>query len=496
MVRRVFSRRFALIASGALVVPLFAAPPVYANDAPSPEVNAATAEESNTAGRGAEGPRRGNTIVNLTGGTCPTTVPKGFVRLDGPGETKLVAKARRTGSGTTLTVVAASGRLGGVKVRPANVTGQLTFVQGTLTGSVILNLSAHPALSTSWRQSVRVTAKPIDCGWGGKVRLKARGSGASVDLSGRLDQAGRYELTGGGVVKVSSTPVRVEGWLRSPGKSTYDSFTGQIVGSSVTTWRITGSTNKGVQTPGARINDIQLRLTQANSTVRGSAIVALQTPRLTMPARLEVAGAGTWTAKVNGSDGGFWEVPQTDGLTVDTKRITGSIGQRAGSARWTLNAPGRVSIDELDYQTQVGFTGPDRYTVRATSAKGSILGLPDSRNFAGGMTKLTLTKNGTTGALSVTTPGHLLLDLGDAWRATTEYLLVPIAGKDWSFDRELSYRMHSGDGVITLAGPITGTGSVDLVASGALDVNGTRVPVRGYYDRSSFTDGSLPTWAL
>ena len=82
MIRRLVSRRFALIASGALVVPLFAAPPVYANDAPSPEVNAATAEESNTAGRGAEGPRRGNKIVNLTGGTCPTTVPKGFVRLD------------------------------------------------------------------------------------------------------------------------------------------------------------------------------------------------------------------------------------------------------------------------------------------------------------------------------------------------------------------------------------------------------------------------------
>lgn len=496
MTRGRVSLRIALTAAGALVVPLLVAPPVYANDGPTPEVNLASQEDSNPASNGAEGPRRSAKIVALAGGTCPANVPTGLVRFDGPGKTQLVARARRAGSGTSLTIVSGSGRLGGVKITPADVKGQLTFAQGSMRGTVTINLSAHPTLSRSWQQTVRVKATPVDCGWGGGVRLKAEGSGASVDLSGRLDSAGNYELTGDGVVRISGTPVRVDGWLRSPGKAAYDSASGQIVRSSVMTWRILGATSQDIRVSGARIDDIQLRLTQSASAVRGSATVALQTPRITMPARLEVAGARTWTAGVTGSDGGFWEVPRTDGLIVDTKKMSGTIGERAGSARWTLSAPGRVSIDDLDYRTEVGFTGPDSYTVRAISATGSILGLPGSQRFTAGTTKLNLSKKGSTGALSVIAPGHLLLDMSDAWRATTEYLLVPRTGKDWTFNPTLAYRLRSGNGVIILKGPVTSTGGVDLIASGALDANGTRVPVRGYYERSSFTEGALPKWSL
>jgi hypothetical protein len=47
-----------------------------------------------------------------------------------------------------------------------------------------------------------------------------------------------------------------------------------------------------------------------------------------------------------------------------------------------------------------------------------------------------------------------------------------------------------------LTGPASDTGAVNLIGSGTLDISGTAVPTRGYYKRTSFTDGSTPVWAM
>ncbi len=431
----------------------------------------------------------------LKGGTCPKEVPLGLVRLAGPAGTTLTARVRKVGATKLLTVVSGSGRIGGVEIRPRDVSGELTLGRKSMTGSITINLERHRKVVRTWVQSVIVTAQPTNCDWTGSVALRATGVGASLDMRGPLDDDGGYELRGSGKVGLSRTSVPVTGWLRSPNKPGFDDATRRMVRSKSTTWRISGSTKRDVRIPGARIQDVSLNMTQAASVVGGTATVQLEAPRLTAPARLDVAGSDTWAARVDGSNRRVWVVPNTEGLVVRTKELVGAIGVRAGRPLWTLHAPGAVKVGTLDYVTEVGFTGPLSYTVQAEAAVGTILGMPEQRRFAGGRTQLTITPKGITGALTVNTRDRLFLIMTQGWVTSTDYALIPVAGEGWSFTDVVSYGMRAGKGMIRLTGPVV-DGGVNLKASGNMEISDTLVPVKGYYRRSSFTDGSTPVWSL
>jgi len=425
-------------------------------------------------------------VRELRGGLCAVTVPDGLVRLAGPGGVRLVARVRPSGDARLLTIVSGSGRIGGVVVRPRDVSGELTWRKGEMTGSVTISLPEHVKVSRTWTQDVTVTAQPQGCDWAATVALQARGAGATLDLRGPLADNGSYVLRGSGSVGISRTKVPVTGFLRAtaPGRS------------ATTTWRVSGSTPRVVRTPGARLDGVRVELSSALRVPHGTASLRLDAPLLTAPAILEIAGADTWSAQVNGSNRRLWVVPKTDQVVVRTSELKGAVGMRAGRPHWTLTAPGAARIGTLDYSVDVGFAGRLTYTVQARAAVGTFLGMPESRSFLGVPTKLTITPQGITGALTVVTRGEILLNLPTVWRGTTDYILRPVPGQGWSFDSYISHAIRAGKGTIRLTGPVGADGSVDLVGSGTMDVSGTKIPVRGYYKRSGFANGSTPVWAL
>ncbi|MEY4171137.1 MAG: hypothetical protein RLZ94_2210, partial [Actinomycetota bacterium] len=430
--------------------------------------------------------RRGQKVVDLRAGTCARAVPLGLVRFDGPGDTRLTARVRAQGDARLLTIVSGSGRIGENVVRPKNVSGELTWRKGAMTGSVTITLPEHVKVSRTWAQEVSVNAQPNGCDWAATVMLQARGDGASLDLRGPLTDSGSYVLRGSGSVSISRTVVPVTGFLRAttPGRS------------ASTTWRVTGSTPRLVRIPGARLSGVKVSLGNVVPVVRGTASLRLDAPLLTAPAILEVAGANTWSAQVNGSNRRLWIVPQTDQVAVRTSELRGSVGMRAGQPHWTLSAPGAARIGTLDYSVDVGFDGRLSYTVQARGAVGTFLGMPEQRPFLGVPTKLTITPKGITGALTVVTRGEILLNMPGMWRGTTDYILKPVPGEGWTFQPFISHALRAGKGTMRLSGPVTESGGVDLIGSGTLEVSGTTVPARGFYKRSSFTDGSAPVWAM
>ena len=413
-------------------------------------------------------------------------MPLGLVRFDGPGDTRLTARVRAQGDAKLLSIVSGSGRIGENIVRPKNVSGELTWRKGAMTGSITINLPEHVKVSRTWAQEVTVTAQPQGCDWAAIVALQARGEGASLDLRGPLTESGSYVLRGSGSVSISRTKVPVTGFLRAtaPGRS------------ASTTWRVEGSTPRLVRIPGARLSGVRVALGNVVPIVRGTASLRLDAPLLTAPAILEVAGANTWSAQVNGSNRRLWIVPQTDQVVVRTSELKGSVGMRAGQPHWTLTAPGAARIGTLDYNVDVGFDGRLSYTVQARGAVGTFLGLSEQRPFLGVPTKLTITPKGITGALTVVTRGELLLDMPGMWRGTTDYILRPVAGQGWTFDTFISHALRSGKGAIRLTGPVSPTGAVELIGSGDMEVSGTNIPVRGFYKRRSFVGGIDPVWAL
>jgi hypothetical protein len=472
---------------GALAMPMAQASPGYGSlplaDAPGVTVPS-----------GAEGVRRSQKIAVLKDDLCAKAVPLGLVRFAGPGGVRLVARVRSSGDARLLTIVSGSGRIGGVAVRPKDVSGELTWRKSTMTGSVTIDLPDHVKVSRTWAQQVRVQAQPNGCTWSGAVVLQAQGVGASLDLRGPLSADGTYQLRGSGLVLIGKTRVPVTGVLRSPGSPGFDSVSGRTVRSRETTWRISGDARGDVRLPGARVQGVRLTMSETVRLVVGTGTVRLDAPLLTAPARMEVSGADSWTARVSGSNRRVWAMPKTD-LMVRTGTVAGTIGMRKGVPAWNLSAPGETTIDEINYVVQVGFTGPFTYTAQAKAGVGTILGLPGSRPFIGVPTKLTITPKGMTGAMTVVTRGELLLPLADSWTARTAYAVVPVPGQGWSFTAGLTHTMSAGKGAIRLTGPVVDNG-VDLVASGAMEVSGTLVPVRGYYQRTSFVDGSTPVWAL
>lgn len=482
----------AVVSSGALVAGLLLGVVPVAQAAPgTPAVPATVTADGDAPANGDAGvdeaaQRRGEKVVDLRDGTCEQAVPLGLVRFDGPGGTRLTARVRAQGDAKLLTIVSGSGRIGENVVRPKNVSGELTWRKGSMTGSVTIKLPEHVRVSRTWAQEVSVNAQPDGCDWLSTVVLQARGDGASLDLRGSLTDGGSYVLRGSGRVSISRTSVPVTGFLRAttPGRS------------ASTTWRVTGSTPRLVRIPGARLSGVKVSLGNTVPIVRGTASLRLDVPLLTAPAVLEVAGANTWRAQVDGSNRRLWIVPQTDQVVVRTGELRGSVGMRSGQAHWTLTAPGAARIDTLDYSVAVGFVGPFSYTVQARGAVGTFLGLPEQRPFLGVPTKLTITPKGITGALTVVTRGEILLDLPTVWRGTTEYILRPVPGAGWEFDSFISHALRAGKGTMRLTGPVSETGGVDLVGSGTLEISGTTVPTRGFYKRSSFTDGSTPVWAM
>ncbi|MBM3686354.1 MAG: fibronectin type III domain-containing protein, partial [Actinobacteria bacterium] len=436
---------------------------------------------------GAEAPKRGERVTDLRGGTCVTSVPKGIVRFDGPGGTRLIARVREQGDTVLLSVVSGSGRIGELQIAARDVSGQLAWRGGTMTGSVTINLPGHPMVVRGMSQEVSVSAQPSDCGWAATVGFAATGNGASFDLRGPLTATGSYFLRGAGVVRVGSTKVPVTGFLRAtkPGPS------------ATTTWRLAGSIKRPVTVAGARLEQVAVEVVPARRVPRGTATLVLEKPALTAPAILEIGSADTWSARVDGASRPRWFVPGTDRVVVRTSELTGSIGMRSGRPHSTLTAPGQTSIGALDYVVDVGFRGKDTYTVQARSASGTFLSLPGKRAFTGVSTQLTITPRGITGALSVETPGEELLDFPGTWDADNDYVVRPIAGKGWSFlDASLVHKVRSGIGAIRFAGPVKPDGEVDLAATGHIDIHGTRVPVRGYYKRVAWGAGTLPVWAL
>ncbi len=424
--------------------------------------------------------------MDLRGGLCARAVPMGMVRLEGPGGTRLVARVRQQGETKLLTIVSGSGRIGQTIVRPRDVSGELAWRKGSMTGSVTIRLPEHVKVSRTWAQEVSVTAQPSACNWASTVSLQARGDGATLDLRGSLADNGSYVLRGSGSVGISRTPVPVTGFLRAsaPGRS------------ASTTWRVSGSTPRVVRIPGARLDRVSVELTNAIRVPHGTASLRLDAPLLTAPAILEVAGADTWSARVNGSNRRLWVVPQTDQVVARTSELKGAVGMRAGRPHWTLSAPGVARIGTLDYNVDVGFADRLTYTIQARAAVGTFLGMPESRSFLGVPTKLTITPQGITGALTVVTRGEILLNLPTVWRGTTDYILRPVPGQGWSFRPYISHALRAGNGTMRMTGPVSPTGGVQLVASGDMDVSGTTIPVRGFYNRTSFTDGSLPSWSL
>ncbi|MGI9197623.1 MAG: hypothetical protein ACR2KE_09215, partial [Candidatus Nanopelagicales bacterium] len=442
----------------------------------------------------AAAPVAGPTVIDLPGGTCLKAIPEGLVRLDGPADTRLLARARRTGDGVRLTVMGGSGRIGGIAIGPREVSGDLLLQQGRLEGDVRFDLASFPRLVTAWSQSVRVTATPRDCGWGGRVTLSSQGEGASLRMTGPLATDGTFTLRGGGAVSIARTKVDVSGSLRSGGAVGLDS--GPLRRGERATWLLTGATGKEVRLPGASVRDLCLEGSDAKPVVTGTATVGLESPALNAEARLEVVGAGIWRAVVEGSSLASWTMPNAGGLTVQTGQLAGSIGMRAGKPNWELRAPGRVAITPLRMETLVGFTGPSSYSVRVSRGTGGVLGLPSDHAFLGGGSELRVTPRALSGALSVQMPGKLLLDLAGDWRGVTQYLLVPGRGRAWSFTPAISHVLRTGTGAMRFIGPIDAEGGVRLRVGGDIDIAGTKVPVRGYYERSGFTADSLPVWSI
>lgn len=435
---------------------------------------------------GAEAPRRGERVTDLRGGTCVSSLPNGIVRFDGPGGTRLVARVREQADTKLLSVLSGSGRIGEVKVEARDVSGQLAWRDGTMTGSVTIALPGHTSIARTMSQEVVVNAQPSGCDWAATVELTATGNGALIDLRGPLTASGGYFLRGAGVVTIGRTRVPVTGFLRatSPGPS------------ASTSWRIAGSTKRPVVLPGARLEKVAVEIVPARRTPQGTATLVLEKPSLTAPAVLEIGGSDMWSARVDGASRPQWIVPGTDQVVVRTEDLTGSVGMRAGRPNWTLTAPGQTTIGPLNYTVDVGFRGSDTYTVQARSAEGTFLSLPGERAFTGVATQLTITPRGITGALSVATPGEELLDFPGTWDANNDYVLRPIPGEGWRFDASLVHTLRSGIGAIRFAGPVESDGEVDLTATGHIEIHDTRVPVRGYYKRVAWDAGTLPTWAL
>lgn len=470
------------IAAGLLVgvVPTAAASSQAVDSAAVPAAASGLADQENRT------PRSSDRAVVLRGGLCPDSVPAGLVRFDGPGGTRLLARVRVQGATKYLTVVGASGRIGQNVVRDRDVAGQLAWRSGRMTGSITIDLPNHERISRTWDQDVTITAHPTGCDWSAVVALDAQGNGASVDLRGPLRGDGSYTLRGTGSVSISRTEVPVAGFLMAtaPGRS------------ASTTWRLTGATSRAVTTPGARLEQVSVVLSSATRTLQGRARLTLEEPLLTASADLEISGADSWRARVQGTTRPTWAIPGTNRVVVDTAQMTGSLGMRAGRPQWALTAPGQTSIGTLDYLVTVGFDAPDSYSLTSRSATGTFLGLPGSRPFSGVDTTLRITSRGISGALTVRTRGELLLDFPGAWTATSDYSLRPTTGKGWTFDASLTHVLRSGLGAISFTGPVEANGSVKLIARGHKEISGTRVPVRGYYNRSSWTDGTLPVWAL
>ncbi|MEK9665272.1 MAG: hypothetical protein VW082_11710 [Candidatus Nanopelagicales bacterium] len=211
------SRLLATASSAALVVGLLAGTVPLAQAASETPPPTASPERLTD---GAEGVRRGEQIRELKGGVCAVSVPEGMVRLAGPGGTRLVARVRRSGDTRLLTIVSGSGRIGGVVVRPKDVSGELTWRAakngpGSMTGSVTIELADHAKVSRTWAQRVEVSAQPSGCDWSGTVQLTAKGVGASLDLRGPLAKNGSYSLRGSGSVSLNRTKVPVTGVLRA-----------------------------------------------------------------------------------------------------------------------------------------------------------------------------------------------------------------------------------------------------------------------------------------
>lgn len=444
---------------------------------------AATAQAADRPGAG-PGP---GLPLNFTSvdSTCVRDLPRGIVRLKGPGDTYLFGAV--FGPSRVLRIAQVRGSIGGVALNQDAVKGDLRLVGRQLRGALTLDLSAHPKPMPDWEQTTTLVASPDRCGWAGAITLRATAADASLFLRGSLDARGEYELRGRGGVAFAGTRIPLTGWVRSPG----------VRGG--TTWSISGSGLDG-RIDGARVAQPRLTSTHLRPGLHGSAVVSVRGPDMTSRAVLRVEDGATWRASVTGSDKDRFITRAAPGLVATTSRLTGDIGLSGGETLWTLRAPGRVRIGTLDIALDVGFTKPGVQELKAKAASGTILGIDRTRLLVGGPTTVTLTPKGVSGSLTLLAPGELLLDMPRPFRSTTAYILKARERSGWTFDPLITYSARHGDGDIRLTGWVERDGRFDLAASGSLDINGTQTPIRGFYRSAGFNpDGTMrgePRWSL
>ncbi|MFM1964394.1 MAG: hypothetical protein RL134_119, partial [Actinomycetota bacterium] len=417
--------------------------------------------------------------------TCVGDLPRGIVRLKGPGDTYLFGAV--FGPSRVLRIAQVRGSIGGVALAQDAVKGDLRLVGRQLRGALSIDLAAHPKPMPTWDQTTTLVASPERCDWAGSILLTASATDATLTMRGELNARGGYQLRGAGSIAFAGTRVPLTGSLRSP------------IGRTGTTWSISGRGRDG-RLATARIAEPRLTSTHQRPGLTGSAIVSVRGPDMTSPARLSVTDGDDWRASVQGSDRGRWATRLAPGLMAITDRLAGDVGLAAGEKVWTLSAPGRVRIGTLDIALDVGFTSPGVQTLRAKAATGTILGIDRTRLLVGTQSTVTLTRQGITGSLTMLAPGELLLDMPQTFVSTTAYVLKARERSGWTFDPVLTYSMRHGDGDIRLTGFIERNGGFDLAATGSLDINGTQTPVRGFYRSAGFNpDGTMrgePRWSL
>ncbi|MBM3687382.1 MAG: hypothetical protein FJW85_10330, partial [Actinobacteria bacterium] len=185
-----------------------------------------------------------------------------------------------------------------------------------------------------------------------------------------------------------------------------------------------------------------------------------------------------------------------------TGRLGGTFGVERGRATWALQAPMSLRERGLAITGTATIEGRDRWRVAATGGSGSLLGAATPVTITGGRGSLVVDGGRLSGSLGVVVTDELVFDMPDAWRSETTYRLIPRrdgAGRI-AFDHRATLSMTVGQSRLALSGDIPSTGGFRLEGGGQLEVAGTAIPFRGFYESAGYTTGgrtnTAPRWAM
>jgi hypothetical protein len=513
-------RRLAVLAATALLFGLVAVPAVAA-PAPAPAA-APTVERDAAAAAAPETRAPGNTTPPAVAGTssssilreaptsddgsCASRLPVGpHVTRPGPSGLVLEGAASCRDGVWTLSVDGGSGTVAGMVLADKSFHGSLVRSRtGGPSGRVTVDLPQQPRIVPEWSQKARIRSLPLRSGWDSTVTVTTSSRrSAHLDLRGELRSNGTFRLTGAGAVAFAGTRVRLSGTYDSSGYPSSVAI-GKQEPLTGPRWSIQGTGPSG-SIPGARVLNPSLSTTQASPGLDGSAGLELtDAPYAKHSGSLHVVDRRDWALTVDGSASSgvsHWAPPHASDVSVSIRKLTGSIGRTSGKRDWDLTAPASYAESGLTVQGDLTLLGPDRWSLRATSGRGTLFDSTEQHAFTGADGAVVVSGGSVHGHLSLTTPGELLLDMADGWATDTTLRVTPRRrGSGWTTTHHARYTMVNGDSRLSLTGDLDGSSVFALNASGSLRFAADDIPISGYYRSTGYVvDGvalTAPDWSM